>query len=396
MTLTARVVARYLSRTSNCPVRRDHTARSFPNQEALNRYLQEHPNAHKNLHHVEKSDARADKKEAPAKDEKAKDGEEAPSGRTPASPKKPKALFDAAEMKLGPDVAQKEKDPTKLFAAAKVAFEQQLDWLNHGKGLDKAMGAKVIRADDPAKDPDAQAKAMDQKGPVIVIGPMKKQDRSAQKVEADFGGDWTKLGDIVRATVAVDSMDQIEDVMTKLRASGLKLARKPKDRFAEPTEAGYRDLMMNVVYPNGHVGEVQIHLKPVLKAKALGHKYYDDIRKIEEAAKKEGRTTMTEEETKTLNDANAKSKALYDKAWKEATGASEAKTATQRVSDRFAAASTKYYDHDGQAARWEPRKFPVVLTPKGAKVVYELEKFFQTAQTIDKDAFDAIQKATEK
>lgn len=361
------VLARWLSRLG----------REFPSDKALEKYLHEHPQADKSKHEVVKPGE-------PKPDESSK--EEKPEAKKPKAP----GLFKADELKDLPSTVQQPiKDPNHLFEQAKEALGQQLDWLDRGKGLDKALGAKVIRGDEGVDVGAAMQEEMGQKGPIIVIGPLKKQDRAAGKVDADYGGDWSKLGDIVRATVAVDSMDQIEDVMEKLRASGLKLARQPKDRFAKPTEAGYRDLMMNVVYPNGHIGEVQIHLKPILKAKAEGHKYYDDIRKIEETAKREGRTTMTDDETKKLEEANAKSAALYDKAWKEA-GGQESKTAAQRVLQRFAA-TTKYYDYDGHPAQWEKGKFPVIFMPH-EKVMYELEKFFQTAQPIDKSAFEQLKK----
>jgi hypothetical protein len=371
------VLARWLSRLG----------REFPSDKALEQYLHEHPQADKSKHEVVKpGESKKPDETTPSKDD-AQEPEKPEAKKTKAP-----SLFKADELKDLPEIIhQPIKDPNHLFEQAKEALGQQLDWLDRGKGLDKALGAKVIRGDEGVDVGEAMKEEMGQKGPIIVIGPLKKQERAAGKVDADYGGDWSKLGDIVRATVAVDSMDQIEDVMDKLRASGLKLARQPKDRFAKPTEAGYRDLLMNVVYPNGHIGEVQIHLKPILKAKAEGHKYYDDIRKIEETAKREGRTTMTDDETKKLEEANAKSAALYDKAWKEAGGAqAEPKTAAQRVLHRFAA-TTKYYDYDGHPAQWEKGKFPVIFMPH-EKVMYELEKFFQTAQPIDKSAFEQLKK----
>lgn len=361
----------------------------FATPEALKKYLHDHPQADKSKHRVVKHDAPEAKKDEPTqKSEPEKKDEPA------KSPEKiEKSLFKPEELKgLGTLIVQSEKDPDKLFEQAKKAHEEQLDWLNRGKGLDKALGAKVIRGDEGVSVKDALKEATDKPGPIIVIGPTKKQSRSKDKVDSDYGGDWSKLGDIVRATIAVDSMDQIEDVMTKLRASGLKLARQPKDRFAKPTAAGYRDLMMNVEYPNGHVGEIQVHLKPILKAKAEGHALYDQVRKIEEAAKKEGRTTLTDDEEKAIEEANSKQTALYDKAWKAATGEKakpEEKTAATRVLRRYAQA-TKYFDYEGIPAKWESHKFPQKVTIKGEKTVYELYDFFRLAQPIDEAEFKRL------
>lgn len=188
--------------------------------------------------------------------EKPEEGEAKKEETAPATPAKPtKPLFSPDMTKgLGDIVEQKEKDPDKLFKAAAVAHQQQLKWLNQGEGLDKTIKGSVVRIDKGDGEPDYS-----KPGPIIVIGPMKKQERAKEKVDADYGGDWSQLGDAVRASVAVDSLDDLDNVMTELKKSGLKLARQPKDRFAKPTDVNYRDVLMNVEYPNGHIGELQLH-----------------------------------------------------------------------------------------------------------------------------------------
>jgi hypothetical protein len=353
--------------------------------EALKKYLRDHPNADKSKHKVEK-----------------KEDEEKPKEDKPKAAPKGKGLDFGDTSKLGKDVQQAEKDPDKLFKQAEKAHEEQLDWLNRGKGLDKAIGGTVVRA-DKKEEID-----FDKPGPIIVIGPMKKQERSKEKVEADFGGDWSRLGDIVRSSVAVDSFDQVEDVLAKLKKSGLKLARQPKDRFEKPTDAGYRDVMINVEYPNGHVGELQIHLKGVLKAKDAGHKFYDEVRTIEGKAKKEGRETLTDEEAKVVKEANDKMKALYDEAWGKATGGGGKtknafvtfvkKALAKSEPDTKQDSKTKtYYNFNGLPAYWDPKKFPKVLKPGGGeKAVYDFEKFFREADKITEAEFKELKKDTGK
>lgn len=299
------------------------------------------------------------------------------SNKSPKKTAPPKGdMFSAVEKKLPPWPSQKIKDRDALFKVAGEAHEHQLDWLNRGKGLDSILGVKAVRGDKGDPMPD-----FSKPGPVVLIGPLKGAARSEEKVKSVYDGDWSQLTDIVRASVAVDSMDEIHDVMRHLRKSGLKLAGKPNDRFAEPTEAGYRDLNLRVEYPNGHVGELQIHLKPILQAKDEGHKYYEETRSISAKAKAEGRTTMTPEEQKAVDSANAKMRALYDKAWAQATG----KTASRKM-----AAETKYYLFEGQPAKWEKGKFPVLVQKGKEKPLYELEKFFQGASAIDQKKFDAL------
>lgn len=376
-----RVTARFL----------DKEAREFPTDDALKQYLHDHPAADKSKHTVKKTeDPKSPKKEEKGKDKA--DAKEESTSKAPASkPSKSKGLFKPKELDgLGELASQKTKDPDKLFAEAKVAHEQQLDWLNRGKGLDKAISAKVIRAD---KGDEID---FSKEGPIVLIGPMKKQERAKEKVDNDFGGDWSRLGDAVRASVAVDSFDQLQDVMKKLRKSGLKLARLPKDRFAKPTEAGYRDVLMNVEYPNGHVGELQLHLKPILQAKDAGHKFYEEVRTIEGKAKKEGRTKMTDEEQKIVDEANQKMKDLYNEAWEKATGSPKSKTASL-LAIRVAmmghvAAETKHYDLEGQPAYWTRGKFPFLVTPKGDKVVFSLQNFFSRAVPISASEFEELKK----
>lgn len=354
MASTVRIVARYLQRV----------AREFGSPEALKEYLKKHPKADPKKHTVRKE-------EEGKKEEK-------PNGKG----RKPKALFSPEETANLPETAnQPVSDPDQLFKQAEKAHEQQLDWLNRGKGLDKAVGGKVIRVDE------GEDINLDQPGPIIVIGPMKKRDRSKEKVEADYGGDWSRLGDVVRASVAVDSFDDLEGVMAQLKKSGLKLARQPKNRFENPTEAGYRDMSLAVEYPNGHVGELQLHLKPILKAKDEGHKFYEEVRSIEAQAKKEGREDMTPEEQKAVDEANSKMRALYDKAWERATGEARMKEAMT-----FVAATTRYYEYDGLPAYWERAKFPKLVTPKGDRIIYELQDFFMQAIPRSKSQFEKLKK----
>ena len=181
--------------------------------------------------------------------------------------------------------------------------------LNRGTGLDaKLGGGTVIRGDQGEHAHDLAST----KGPAIIIGPMKNLDqRAEQKVKTELGGDWSKLGDAVRASIAVDSHEDIPKVIEHLKASGIEVARQPKDRFVNPTENGYRDDLLNVKYPNGHIGEIQIHTKALLDAKGEGggHKLYERVRDIEN--KSNGRE-KTPEESAEINKLNEASKKIFN------------------------------------------------------------------------------------
>jgi hypothetical protein len=207
-----------------------------------------------------------------------------------------------------------------IASGAALAHQQSLDLLNRGQGIDKAIGATVIRGDQ--HDRAINHGGIESiKGPVVIIGPPKSLDaRATEKVSKELGGDWSQLGDAVRSTIAVDSHKDIPNVLDKLKAAGIQVARQPKDRFSNPIKgSGYRDALLNVRYPNGHVGEIQIHTKALLAAKEEqgGHKMYERQRTIE--ANSKGRS-MTKAESAEISDLNHRSTKLYQDAWKKSSG----------------------------------------------------------------------------
>jgi hypothetical protein len=91
-----------------------------------------------------------------------------------------------------------------------------------------------------------------------------------------------------------------------------------KDRFAIPTPSGYRDILLKVRAENGHVTELQLHLKGILEVKdGPGHKLYEAQRAIWTAAEKESRV-VTPQEAEQIRDLNAQMRAFYDAKYEEA------------------------------------------------------------------------------
>jgi len=82
-----------------------------------------------------------------------------------------------------------------------------------------------------------------------LVAPLKKRGRSEEKVKNDYDGDWTRLTDMLRASVACDSEAELRAAVGRLDAA--KLARPMKDRFAAPLPNGYRDVLTNVRLPGG-------------------------------------------------------------------------------------------------------------------------------------------------
>ncbi len=147
---------------------------------------------------------------------------------------------------------------------------------------------------------------------------LKGRERAMEKVMADYKGDASKLVDIARGSIVYNSYADLMggiDICNK----NLTLVRE-KNRFAEPTPAGYRDILLNVKLSNGHIAELQLHLTQILAVKSgAGHKIYEEVRKIEAAAQTADRALTSEERAK-IEKLNAESKVLYDQALASAGG----------------------------------------------------------------------------
>jgi hypothetical protein len=225
-------------------------------------------------------------------------------------------LFDETDVAHLPPppaeaIGQPVKTEAEIFEKAQEAQKQLEEWLDLGKGVAAKLGFERAKG-----SPDDEG-ALDGTGGKLFIAPIKSAKRSAEKVRDDYAGDWSKLLDPVRCSFACDTFDDVRRTLVALKQSGMKLHRKPKDRFAKPTDEGYRDCMLNVVLPNGLVGEVQVHVKEMLKAKAEGHKWYEIQRELD--GKAQTGDLSTEEQSKRLASVEAQ-RQIYGAAWKKATG----------------------------------------------------------------------------
>ncbi|MFN3201566.1 MAG: hypothetical protein ACE366_24400 [Bradymonadia bacterium] len=141
---------------------------------------------------------------------------------------------------------------------------------------------------------------------------LKGRPRAEEKLAADYGGDVSRLTDLARTSIIYESLDDVYRGLEQIQ--GRFEVTKLKDRFANPTDQGYRDILLNVRMSNGHVVEIQLHMKQIIEVKSgAGHKLYEDIRTIEAKAKAENRP-LTPEELARIEDLNAQSRAVYDDA----------------------------------------------------------------------------------
>jgi len=276
---------------------KNKTAMEFDTKEAMDKYLDEHPDADKSLHHVKPQEYKK-----PAESESVDYSKRGIMGDIDSLPSNSKQ--------------QNIKSADEFYSQAQESYKDMTRMLDMGHGLDVKIGATVIT---PESKGDFKS-ALNDDRPVIVIGSIKGKERAEEKVNSDYGGDWSKLKDGVRSTISVKKISDLATVFEKLGETGMKLAQKPKDRYQKPTVSGYRDILLNVVYPNGHIGEIQINCHEMLKAKMLGHKIYEEVRTVESNAKRDGRDTMTDDELQIVASANKRMKEIYEDAYRKISG----------------------------------------------------------------------------
>ena len=154
------------------------------------------------------------------------------------------------------------------------------------------------------------------------IPKLKDQNTAVGKSEGEYGGDHSRLVDICRASIIYNSYKNLMEGLGKSKEM-ITLVRE-KNRFAEPTLAGYRDILLNVSLSNGHIAELQLHLQQIMDVKnGVGHKLYEEVRSIERAAKEAARA-LTPEEAAKVDQLLEESRIHYDAAFEKSQSPDEA------------------------------------------------------------------------
>lgn len=152
---------------------------------------------------------------------------------------------------------------------------------------------------------------------------LKDVGRAFGKVTADYAGDATRLRDLVRGTLVLDEIGQVDATLAAVarRFGEPSKLRNTLRADAPPTSPdGYRDVNVNVVIDGRNV-ELQLNVPAMLKAKGLAHPLYEEVRSIDAAALKADRD-FTPEEVARVHALNAQQREIYDAAWLEATSSS--------------------------------------------------------------------------
>ena len=149
---------------------------------------------------------------------------------------------------------------------------------------------------------------------------LKSPARAAEKVMADYGGDASRLRDLARATIVVDSLSQAQAAVEGIRAKfgePSKLRNTLQEDVPPTSPDGYRDVNTNVVI-DGHTVEIQVNLPQMIAAKKAAHGLYQRTRSIEARAAREGRATTDAEEAQ-IAALQGKQREIYDAAWSALT-----------------------------------------------------------------------------
>jgi RNA polymerase sigma factor (sigma-70 family) len=122
------------------------------------------------------------------------------------------------------------------------------------------------------------------------IAPLKSRERAAAKVQIDYDGDWSRIKDVVRATIWVRDVPAAFRMVRELQ----KRFGAPKRNITDVFPTGYRDALFNPVI-NGHATELQINVESIAHAKTAAHKFYERQQEIARRAKAENRELSAQE-----------------------------------------------------------------------------------------------------
>ena len=151
-------------------------------------------------------------------------------------------------------------------------------------------------------------------GEPLIPPTLKGRDRTLEKITADYGGDASRITDLARSSIIFDNPEQVNQALEVLQ--NLFNVVRIKDRFQNPAN-GYRDILLNLEMPNGHVVEMQLHLRSILEVKnGIGHELYEQVRGIKALAQTENRP-LTRLEIEQIKDSELEMEKLYEQAFQQ-------------------------------------------------------------------------------
>ncbi len=137
-----------------------------------------------------------------------------------------------------------------------------------------------------------------------------------EKAAVEYNGDASRVTNIVCSGVVYKTLDELKRapmlIEAALKAQDTQVVRIV-DRCAQPLIDGYRDILLSLRYPNGHVGEMQLRLQPILDARNKGSPLYEEQGEINRRRLVEDRP-FTSPETRKILELLQEQNQLYQQA----------------------------------------------------------------------------------
>ncbi len=155
-------------------------------------------------------------------------------------------------------------------------------------------------------------KLADRHGGRPILAAIKERDRAVEKALMMFGGDAEKVRDIVRATIAVDTVEQLNQLVADLQGIPFDIVYQRNLYEAGRTlPGGYQDAKLDIRFGNIFV-ELQINTEKMIKAKDLAHPLYEQRRTL--AAKGEKRQALSLDDRAEIQRLDQQMQAIFDQA----------------------------------------------------------------------------------
>ena len=126
---------------------------------------------------------------------------------------------------------------------------------------------------------------------------LEDEQRALDKVFGDNDGNAAQLLDLAAAKVISNDLDNLYRGLQQLAESHGDRLVGFKDRFIKAGDSGYRDILLNVRLPNGHIGELRLRLLSVETYADMEHALYEVIRDIQALVVEQGRSRSTAEDS---------------------------------------------------------------------------------------------------
>jgi len=138
-----------------------------------------------------------------------------------------------------------------------------------------------------------------------MLAPVKRIERSVEKLVNDNKFDSTKMRDLIRSTIVVNSYDDAKVVLNEIGKeftiqrvkNKTDISLNASNLVVEKSPDGYMDVLVNVAMPNGTVAEIQINIPAMMAAKAgSGHKLYEISRAAQQGAPEKAESDSVQKE----------------------------------------------------------------------------------------------------